>query len=72
MPYETPLMFNAQIRNILPTADNKSICLGLQNVGLEASTEGHQVLQRLCNVVEQYYQLNQSSVKQQDIQPACS
>jgi len=72
MPYETPLMFNAQIRNILPTADNKSICLGLQTVGLEASSEGHQVLQRLCNVVEQYYQLNQSSVKQQDIQPACS
>ncbi|MBN2455377.1 MAG: PilZ domain-containing protein, partial [Sedimentisphaerales bacterium] len=28
LPYETPLMFNAQIRNILPTADSRSICLG--------------------------------------------
>jgi hypothetical protein len=69
MPYETPLMFDAQIRNILPTADGKSNCLGLQIVGLEASVEGRQVLQRLCNVVERYYQINQSSAKQQDMQP---
>jgi len=68
MPYETPLMFDAQIRNILPTVDGKSICLGLQIVGLEASREGRQVLQRLCNIVERYYQINQSSAKQQDMQ----
>jgi hypothetical protein len=68
MPYETPLMFNAQIRNTLPTADEKSVCLGLQIVGLEASPEGRETLQRLCNVVEQYYQINQSNAKQQDLQ----
>jgi c-di-GMP-binding flagellar brake protein YcgR len=68
MPYEMPLMFNAQIRNILPTADQKCICLGLQIVGLEASPEGRQVLQRLCGVVEHYYQINQSSAKQRDFQ----
>jgi hypothetical protein len=68
MPYETPLAFNAQIRNVLPTADGKSICLGLQIVGLEASAEGRQVLHRLCDVVERYYQANQSGVKQQDFQ----
>ena len=68
MPYEMPLMLNAQIRNILPTVDGKSICLGLQIVGLEASPEGHQILQRLCNVVEQYYQINQSGAKQRDFQ----
>jgi len=68
MPYEIPLMFDAQIRNILPTADAKSICLGLQIVGLEASPEGRQILQRLCNVVEQYYKINQSDARQQDFQ----
>jgi hypothetical protein len=68
MPYETPLMFNAQIRNILPTVDGKSICLGLQIVGLEASPEGRQVLQRLCSIVEQYYHINKSGAKQQDFQ----
>jgi hypothetical protein len=68
MPYEIPLMFDAQIRNLLPTADDKSICIGLQIVGLEASPEGRQTLQRLCNIVEQYYQINQSNAKQQDFQ----
>ena len=70
MPYETPLMFNAQIRNILPTADGKCASLGLQIVGLEASPEGHEILTRLIGIVEQYYQINQSSAKHKDKQPA--
>jgi hypothetical protein len=68
MPYEMPLMFDAQIRNILPTAGEKSICLGLRIVGLEASPEGRQVLQRLCNVAEHYYQINQCTLKGRDFQ----
>jgi hypothetical protein len=68
MPYEMPLMFDAQIRNILPTAGEKSICLGLRIVGLEASPEGRQVLQRLCNVAEHYYQINQCTPKGRDFQ----
>ncbi len=71
-PYEMPLMFDAQIRNILPTADGKSICLGLQIVGLEASSQGRQLLQRLCNVVEYYYRIKQCSAKQQDFQTTSS
>jgi hypothetical protein len=63
LPYEMPLMFNAQIRNILPTANQKCICLGLQIVGLEASPEGREILRRLCNIVERYYQMNQSSAQ---------
>jgi hypothetical protein len=68
MPYEMPLMFNAQIRNILPTAGEKSICLCLRIVGLEASPEGRQVLQRLCNVAEHYYQINQCTLNGRDFQ----
>ena len=59
-PYELPLMFNVQIRNILPTINNQSLCLGLQIIGLEASSEGHETLQRLCTIVEQYYKMNQT------------
>ncbi|MHC4556262.1 MAG: flagellar brake protein [Planctomycetota bacterium] len=70
MPYETPLVLSAQIRNILPTADGKSASLGLQIVGLEASPEGRQVLSRLIDIVEQYYQINQSGIKQQDVHSA--
>jgi hypothetical protein len=68
MPYEAPLTFDAQIRNTLATADKKGICLGIQIVGLEASPEGRQVLERLCNVVERYYRINQSSAKERDFQ----
>lgn len=60
MPYEMPLMFNAQIRNVLPTADHQGLSLGLQIVGLEASDEGRQTLARLAAVVDRYYQMNQS------------
>ena len=60
MPYEAPLMFNVQIRNVLPTADHAGLCLGLQIVGLEASEDGRQTLSRLAQVVERYHQINQS------------
>jgi hypothetical protein len=68
LPYEKPLLFSAQIRNIIPTADHRSLCLGLQLVGLEASAEGRRILSRLVRVVEQYHKMNQSSFKQQDLQ----
>ena len=68
MPYEMPLMFNANIRNILPSEDHKSIYLGLQIVGLEASPEGRQVLYRIAEVTRRYYQLNLSDAKQADCQ----
>jgi len=69
MPYEMPLMLDAQIRHVLPTADGKSTSLGLQIVGLEASPEGQRVLSRLVGIVEQYYRINRTSAKQQDMQP---
>lgn len=68
MPYEMPLMFNANIRNILPAEDHKSIYLGLQIVGLEASPEGRQILSRIAEVTKRYYQLNLSDAKQLDMQ----
>jgi len=68
VPYELPLMFNAQIRSVLPTADGKDVCFGLQIVGLEASPEGRRVLARLVEIVERYYQINQSGVRQQEMQ----
>jgi len=67
LPYETPLVLSAQVRNVLPTADDQNASLGLQIVGLEASSEGREVLTRLIGIVEQYYQINQSSVKQQAV-----
>jgi hypothetical protein len=59
LPYQTPIVLNAQIRNILPRSDGNNVYLGLQIVGLEASSEGREVLARLVEIVEQYYNMNQ-------------
>ena len=71
-PYETPVVFSAQVRNILPTADGKSASLGLQIVGLEASPEGREVLTRLTGIVDKYHHMNQSNARQEDAQPTAA
>jgi c-di-GMP-binding flagellar brake protein YcgR len=63
LPFETPMTLSCQVRSILPTVDGNSTCYGLQIVGLEASAEGRMTLSRLANVVEQYYQMNNSEMK---------
>jgi c-di-GMP-binding flagellar brake protein YcgR len=65
MPYEKPLLLEAQIRHIAPTADEKNLCLGVQLIGLEVSVEGRGKLCKLCNVVERYHQMNQCAHKAQ-------
>jgi c-di-GMP-binding flagellar brake protein YcgR len=61
---EKALEFKALVRCILPSADEKSVCVGMQIVGLEASSEGRDVLTRICQVVEMYHQMNHSAEKQ--------
>ena len=63
LPYETPLILNAQIRNTLPNADGADMYLGLQFVGLEASPEGQEVLARLVEVIERYHKMNQANTQ---------
>ncbi len=58
LPNETVLVFNAYVKSISPSADGKAVCIGMEMVGLEASSEGRLILQRLCNTVEQYSKLN--------------
>jgi len=60
LPGETPLRLNAYVRQIFPDAAQEHILLGMQIMGLEASPEGRMVLQRICGILEQYRQMNQS------------
>lgn len=63
MPSEMPLVFNAQVRTVFPTANGKNMCLGMQIVGLEASSQGRTVLQKLCQAVESYHRMNQTDAR---------
>jgi hypothetical protein len=56
VPYEMPITFDALVREVLPTADDEQICLGVQFIGLEANSEGHRGLQRLCSVEGRYFE----------------
>jgi anti-anti-sigma regulatory factor len=60
-PTESLLAFDAQIREMLPTADGKNICLGLEFVGLEANSEGRQGLQKLCDSEGIYYEAREQT-----------
>jgi anti-anti-sigma regulatory factor len=51
---EAVLTFNARIKEILPTADSKNICLGIEFVGLEANPAGRFRLQEFCSSVGIY------------------
>ncbi len=55
------LAFDAQIREMLPSADGENMCIGLQFVALEANPEGRQYLQKLCNSEGILYQASRST-----------
>lgn len=68
LPYETPMMLSAQIRNVLPRAGGGSVYIGLQLVGLEASPEGQDTLTRLVAIIERYRTMSQSDMPAEEPQ----
>ena len=60
-PAEPLLEFDAQIKEILPTADSKNVCLGLKFIGLKANPEGRQALQKLYNPEGTYYEAKENT-----------
>lgn len=71
LPHSMPMMFDTQIKSILPTADDRFICLGMQISCLDNNSEdaeSWELKQRLREIVEWYYKMNQSGAGQQDAQ----
>ena len=60
-PKEPLLVFDAQIREILSTADGMNTCLGLQFVGLEANPDGREGLKKLCSSEGIYYEAKETA-----------
>ncbi|MBN2594836.1 MAG: PilZ domain-containing protein [Sedimentisphaerales bacterium] len=61
-PAEPLLIFDARIREVLPAADGKNICLGLQFTGLETNAEGRQGLRKLCNSDSTFYEPKENGI----------
>jgi anti-anti-sigma regulatory factor len=60
-PTEPLLVFDARIREILPTADGMNTCLGLQFEGLEANPDGREGLKKLCSSEGIYYEAKETA-----------
>jgi len=54
--YDTPATYDAQVRELLSTADGENICMGLQFLGLESNPDGHLKLRRLCKSGLRYFE----------------
>ena len=65
MPFEQPVQIEAQVRHIAPTANGSQLCLGLQVIGLEATSDGREMLHRVCRVVKTYFDINNKAGIQQ-------
>jgi c-di-GMP-binding flagellar brake protein YcgR len=65
MPGHEPIEFGGQVRTVFPTADESHLCVGLQIVGLEVSKSGREILSRLIEISEKYYQINESAPSRQ-------
>jgi hypothetical protein len=62
VPCEPPIVFDAIVRDVLPTADNGQVCLGVQFAGLEANAKGRRGLQRLCSAEGRYFETTESPI----------
>lgn len=60
-PAEPLLTFDAQIKEILPTANSRNVCLGLEFIGLKTNPEGRQALQKLYNPDGTYYEAKENT-----------
>ncbi len=54
MPYEKPLHLEGQVRHVARTDGGGEVSLGIQVIGLEATRQGRQKLQRMHNIVADY------------------
>ena len=65
MAYQKPFVLEGQIRHIIKAHDGSTIRLGVQILGLEANTEGRDLLHKLVDVVQHYFDMNEAASNKQ-------
>jgi c-di-GMP-binding flagellar brake protein YcgR len=61
MSYQKPLLLEGHVRHLHPLTDKEGLTVGVEFLGLEASTDGHNLLHRLLDVIAAYEKLNKKS-----------
>lgn len=61
MWYQKPILVEGHLRYLTEDQENQILYLGIEFLGLEASVEGRQILQRLLDTVEEYQKLNKQA-----------
>ncbi len=58
MSYEKPIHVEGQVKHIAQVADGQKLDVGVEFIGLEASSQGRQKLHRIINAVNEYERRN--------------
>lgn len=61
MWYQKPILVEGHLRYLTEDETQQILYLGIEFLGLEASIEGRQILQRLLDTVEEYQKLNKQA-----------
>lgn len=58
MSYQKPLLLEGQVRHLKTPPDRDVLLVGIEFLGLEASSEGRDIIHRLLEVIDAYEHLN--------------
>jgi len=58
LPHQKPVLVEAQVKHLATNAEPDRLQIGVEFIGLEASSEGRQELRRLIEIVHEYDKLN--------------
>jgi len=64
MPYQKPIMIEGRLKHIGESDDGAGLCLGIQALGLEATSQGREKLRRIVSVLDEYNKTNERQVQQ--------
>lgn len=69
MSYQRPLLLEAHVKYLMDQHDHEQFLVGVEFLGLEAGTEGREVLHRLIRVVHDYEKMNQENSNNSSVTP---
>ena len=64
MPYQKPIMIEGQVKHVERTEEGTELHLGIQALGLEATSQGREKLRKIISILEEYNKANDCQPQQ--------